>query len=123
MPLSEFLTMDGILYNYEPATPIKDASHNVTFELDVIDTKDDKGDNYGQSNPPSNNYLIKQLANLRIPKREIFHPHIFDPRRVTAKNSRSDMVENIANVVTEEKITQCDLKLIMGLLANIYSLG
>ena len=33
------------------------------------------------------------------------------------------MVENMANVVTEDNITQGDLRQIMGLLADIESLG
>ena len=32
MMFSESLTMEGILHNYEPAAPIQDTSHNVTFE-------------------------------------------------------------------------------------------
>ena len=42
MPLSESLTREGILHNYEPADSLHDPSHNATFELYVIDTEDDR---------------------------------------------------------------------------------
>ena len=110
IPLSESLTREGILYTYESVYPIQDPSHNLTFELDVIDTEDDREDTYEQANSLSNNEVINQLDNLRTPQREIFHPHIFDPRRVTASNWKSDMVENMANIVTEYKIIQGDFQ-------------
>ena len=106
MPLSESLTRQGILHNYEPATSLHNTSHYVTFEWYVVDTEDDSEDNCERANPPSNNEVINQKANLRRPQRKIFPPHIFDPRRVPKSNWKSDMVENMPNVVTEYKITQ-----------------
>ena len=89
------------------------------FEWDFIDTEYYREDTYEQANPSSNNKVINKLDNLRINQREIFTPHIFDPRRVPEIKCKSDMVKNMANFVTEDKINQGDFQLIMGFLANI----
>ena len=82
----------------------------MTFEWYVIDTEYYRDDTYEQSNPLSHNEVINQLDNISRPQREIFLPHIFDPRRVLESNWNSDMVENMANFVMEDKITQGDLQ-------------
>ena len=73
--------------------------------------------------PRSNNEPINKLDNLRIPQREIFTQRIFDPRRVPESNWKSYTVKNMANALTEYNINQGDFQFIMGLLANIESLG
>ena len=59
---------------------------------------------------PYNNEVINQLSNLRRHQREMFHPHLFDPRRDPSNNWNSEMVENMPNVVMEDKITQGDFQ-------------
>ena len=93
IPLNESLTREGILHNYEPVDPIQYPSHNITFELDAIDTEDYRYDTYEQANPASKNEVINQISNLRIPQRKIFPPHIFYLIRVTASNWNIYMVE------------------------------
>ena len=78
----------------------------MTFGGYFIDTENYREDTNEQSNPPSNDEFINQLANIRRPQREIFTPHIFDPRTGPASKWRSDMVEIMNNVVTEDKTTQ-----------------
>ena len=82
----------------------------MTFESYVIGTEDDKEELYEQANPPYNNEVINQISKLKRHQLEIFHPHIFDPKRVPASNCNSDMVENISNVVMEDNITQGDFQ-------------
>ena len=57
------------------------------------------------------------------PKENILYTYIFDPRRITSSNCKSEMVENMDNIVMEDKITQGEFQQTMMLLADIYSLG
>ena len=64
--MSESLTREGILHNYEPEDTIQDPSQNIKFVLYVIDNEYYREDTYEQSNPPSNNEVINKLDNLRM---------------------------------------------------------
>ena len=53
---------------YETQDPIQDPSHNVEFELDSVDTGDNREDSYERANTHLKNKVINQLSNLRIPQ-------------------------------------------------------
>ena len=123
MLLSESSTREEILINNKPVDPRQDTSQNMKFERDLIHTEYDMGNTYEQSNPPSKDEVKKQLDNLRSPQSKRSLTQRSDPGIDPEINWRSNMVENMDNVVTEDKITQGEFQEIMGLLAMIDSIG